>query len=286
VYVLIEGESRSIEASTQLSAFFYFANWQSIFGKINTDLGHLWSLSLEEQFYLVWPLTLLGLLALLTVVRRISVIVAILVACVVAVVVWRIVLWNGGTSPMHLYVRTDTRADSLLIGALLGILWIYRLTPRRGVGLAATAAVALLAYLIARPIGLRGPFFHLGGFTLVAVAAAVVILAALESKWFGNAVLRFKPLCAIGVVSYGLYLWHLPIFAIVSENTRTWERWQRFVLAFVVTGAATAMSWFLLERPFLKWKDRLERRPRGASPGERGETEPAPPVEAVAAATR
>ncbi len=263
IYVLITGGSRTLERQTDLAAIFYYMNWRSVSGgAINSDMGHLWSLSVEEQFYLIWPVLLLGLLLLLAAVRRVSVIVVILLVAIAGVVLLRISLWNAGTPPLRLYIRTDARADALLIGALLAILWTHHRVPKRGLAIAATISTIFLVYILTHPIGLRVPFFHFGGYTLVAFAFAIVILAALESRWFGNAMLRFGPLCAIGLVSYGLYLWHLPIFAILSRSTTVmhWQPLGRYALALSLTAVATAASWFLLERPVLKWKDRLERR--------------------------
>ena len=283
IYVLITHGSHTLERQTDVAAIFYFINWRVVTGgAINTDMGHLWTLSVEEQFYLVWPVLVLGLLVLLGAARRLSLIVVILVAGIGGALLLRVLLWNAGTPGLQIYIRTDARADSLLMGALLAVLWTHDKIPKRGLAVAATIATAFVLYILVTPIGLKVPFFYFGGYTLVALAFAIIIVAALESQWFGNAALRFGPLCAIGLVSYGLYLWHLPVFAIVSRTATHWSPAARYAVALSITAAATAASWFLLERPVLKWKDRLERRSdqraaARAAPAAEASTRPASP---------
>lgn len=262
IYSEIIGSPTKIELQTAGVVLFYFLNWWAVLGHpFSTDLGHLWSLSVEEQFYLVWPLVVLLFVSFR---RRLPVVVTILVVAVSAVVLHRIVLWQGGAPKLSLHVRTDTRADGLLIGTLLAVLWTQQKIPRRGLGVAATVSVGFLAYCIftPRPFG----FYADGGFTAVAVASAVILLAVVESEWLGNIVLGFAALRAIGRVSYGLYLWHHVVMFAVARESAHIKPVMRFVIALGLTAAITCASWFLVERPFLRWKDRLEARSKAAPP--------------------
>lgn len=108
-----------------------------------------------------------------------------------------------------------TRADSLLVGALLGQLWVRRKVPTRGLTFAAWPALAFYAFLVANRTS--DEFLYRGGWTLVAIAVAIMILAILESNWIVNRVLAFGPLRLVGRVSYGLYIWHLAIFEAIVK---------------------------------------------------------------------
>jgi peptidoglycan/LPS O-acetylase OafA/YrhL len=259
VYKAIRGGSLAETRDGTLSVLFYYSNWR--FAKClcgPEEIGHLWSLAVEEQFYLIWPFLLLVLLTAAALARRLSVAIVLLVVAIVAVVLARIRLWEIGAPPLALYERTDTRADSLLIGALVGLLWAYGRMPKRGLAVAATVAAIVLIGIVVAPNGLFEPFFYVGGFTLVAAACAALIMASLESGWFARRWLRFRPLCVVGLVSYGLYLWHLPVFIVVADFGLRWPGAVRVMVAFTLTAAATTASWILVERPFNRWKSRIE----------------------------
>src|SRR5262249_48655016 len=154
------------------------------------------------------------------------------------------------------YMRTDTRADGLLVGALLGVCTqrsthVAALVRTRWMAGAATVAtVALL--MLSLSAQFDRPFLYQGGFTLVAVVCAVLTLAVLpESAWIGAGLLAWPPLTAVGLVSYGLYLWHLPIFFATAPYTVSWPIATRIASAVALAALATALSWFVVERPFL-----------------------------------
>jgi peptidoglycan/LPS O-acetylase OafA/YrhL len=239
------------------AAVFYYANWFVVFDLLRAvpDLGHLWSLSVEEQFYLIWP-TLLVLFFGLR--RRIAPVVMILVAGIVAVAVHRAMMWDG-SNWLPLFNRTDTRADSLLVGALLACLWVRCRTPEKGLVPAAWVASGILILCVEFARGNQA-FLFLGGFTLVAVAASVLILATLESDWPGNRFLSIAPLRAVGRVSYGLYLWHVVVFWAVSRWGSTWPDQVRMLVALGGAAACTLLSWVLVEQPALRLKRRFEYR--------------------------
>ena len=246
----VRNELVSVRASV-----FYYYNWQVVWSVLKTvpDLGHLWSLSIEEQFYLVWPAVLILFLGLR---RKTSWVVVVLVAAIAAIAVHRAVMWEHGAHWLFLFVRTDTRADSLLVGALLACLWVRRRTPTKGLVPAAWIASGVLVLCIefSRP---DGGFVYLGGFTIVAIAVAILILATLDSSWPGNRLLSFPPLRAVGRVSYALYLWHLPVFSVVHRYGSHWPTVVQVIVAYGASAAFTTLSWVLIETPALRVKRRL-----------------------------
>lgn len=214
-------------------------------------LGHAWSLSLEEQFYLLWPLLLLLLLR--TGNQRL--IRAILGAAIVLCFAWRTYLAAAGAAPERLYLGLDTRADSLLLGCLLAVTgtaglprWFLRAWP---------IPAGIMAYL-ALFAAWDQPWLGWGGFTLLALVSTWLVAAAVEAGPALNAVLTLKPVQWIGARSYSLYLWQVPMLGIVGC----------FGLAPLHNAAATfasslvaaAFSYRFVERRF----ERRARRPAPA----------------------
>lgn len=249
VHFRIEGGARS-ELATLFSAVFYYANWHTLVQDHVglAGLGHLWSLSIEEQFYFVWPL----LLALFFGLRRnIVMVTSVLCVAIAGIALHRAALWNS-SGWGDAYYRTDVRIDALLIGALLASLWVRNLTPRRGLGPAAWIAlgVVFICTLSARA---NEGFWSGFGFTVVALATAVIILAAVDSNWSVNRFLSLPPMVAVGRVSYGIYLWHFPVFWAVGRWGRAWPDAVRVSVGFGLTALFTVLSWNLLEKPIMRW---------------------------------
>jgi peptidoglycan/LPS O-acetylase OafA/YrhL len=237
------------------AGIFYYYNWQVVWDLFKTvpDLGHLWSLAIEEQFYLLWPAVLILFLGIR---RKTSWVVVALVAAIVAIAVHRALMWERGASWIFIFVRTDTRADSLLVGVLLAWLWVRRRTPTKGLVAAAWVASGVL-FLCVEFSRFDAGFVYLGGFTIVALAVGVVILATLESSWPGTRLLSIPPLRAVGRVSYGLYLWHLPVFYAVDHYGSHWPAIVRVIVGYGASAAFTTLSWFVVETPALRLKRRL-----------------------------
>jgi peptidoglycan/LPS O-acetylase OafA/YrhL len=252
-YSWITGLPGAHEPSSVLSIIFYYSNTYLRRLPISPGLGHLWSLAVEEQFYLLWPLCLALFLGLR---RRLTPTVLILVGAIAIVAIRRADMWNNGTPWLWLYTRLFTRADALLVGCLLAQLWVRNKLPKRGVQLAGWLALGYYLYLVR--VGASNSFLYRGGFTLIAATLGIILLAVLETNWIVNRVLETRALRAVGRVSYGLYIWHLPIFTAVRRYDRTWQPSVQMIVALGLAAAATCGSWFLVERPFLRWKDRLE----------------------------
>ncbi|MFV0317968.1 MAG: acyltransferase family protein [Microthrixaceae bacterium] len=190
-------------------ALTFVSNWQLSWGTHPPfDMAHLWSLSLEAQFYLLMAL---GLWFGRRHLRRSDLIVAGLTIGAVAVWLWRLWLYHRGVELPALYERTGARADSMLLGVAAAFIWRSALVPEnalRRVGVA--AALFLAGAMVLSSDG--SPWLFEGGFTLVAAASAAIVLAAATGTGVVAAIGRWAPLRWVGEISYSLYLWHLPIY--------------------------------------------------------------------------
>jgi peptidoglycan/LPS O-acetylase OafA/YrhL len=242
-----------------VGALGYVTNWQlitsgeSYFDQFGapSPLQHAWSLAIEEQFYLFWPLAAVALLGRGRSLSRLGV--AAGVGAVLSAV-WMAVLFDPATDPSRLYYGTDTRAQSLLIGALAAVVavrWpLSAMRPVRAglrVGALVAAPLLLVAWFI---VDDTGPGLYRGGFFLAAVAVAVVVLAASQP---GPNPLRdalsWPPLVAIGVLSYGLYLWHWPLYLVINSDSTGLEGGPLVAMRLAAAAAAAVASYHLVEMP-------------------------------------
>ncbi|ADP80459.1 acyltransferase family protein [Pseudofrankia inefficax] len=252
-------------------------------------LGHTWSLSLEEQFYLLWPLLLIALCRRPWFARRLPLV---LLGGVAAVLVWRNVLIAFGASGTRAYFALDTRADALLVGCALAawlraarggvdgggraaLTWRRRLARVRAVlpvvGPVALALLAVAALTAPSGWGPRPTSLSRGGFTVVALLAGVVVLAleqGLTTSWLFRA-LAARPLAWLGKISYGFYLWHFPVVAHWGDNlTGSLGRWPAILAVAAISVALAAASYYLVERPIQR-RRRAASRPDRVSPPDR-----------------
>ncbi|HUD16171.1 MAG TPA: acyltransferase, partial [Acidimicrobiales bacterium] len=264
-----------------LSVLAYFSNWHFISIGANyftrsaapSLLTHTWSLAIEEQFYLVWPLVVLGLLKLT---KNLRVLLAVCVLGALASAVEMAVLYHPGTDPTRLYYGTDTHAQCLLVGAALavGLAMIAQRRRLRGtvpvsprptggdpgwaatshrirVGLAiAGGAGAVATGVLWWRVSYTGSFLWRGGF-LVAAASTAAVLACVvcsQRSWVATA-LSVAPLRYLGRISYGLYLWHFPLFQWIDGARTGLTGYSLFGIRFVVTLTVATASFYLVERP-------------------------------------
>jgi peptidoglycan/LPS O-acetylase OafA/YrhL len=234
-------EQRAIDFTNIALALGYAMNWSRAFEwfpRWGGFLGHTWSLSVEEQFYLVWPVTLL----LLARTRKAPLIVAGLAA---ASVLWRIYLTAHGANPNRTYNGSDTHADPILIGCLLALVLDWAKDYAK---LAERAAI--LPLLVLAVVLFHMHFFtHIGQYTGVTVAAlcsAWILLATFANGWLDRA-LSVRPLVYTGRISYGWYLWHYPILFLANE-AHTLPMAADVALMAVSYGIAAA-SFHFVERP-------------------------------------
>lgn len=237
----------------------YVSNWVLAL-KPDYPIGILaitWSLAVEEQFYLLWPLILLILLKR---VRWRWIIFAVVLGLVV-LTVHRSLLWKTGASFRRLYYATDTRADGLMLGCLVGCLVSWGLLPKSrffDFGLKSLALVsALFLTYVVLTIKSSNPILFQGVLALAALAIAIIITVVVvwpESR--GIKILRFRPLVWVGRISYGLYLWHWPVRGFVFKSAAP-PSTRQIVTAAILSFAIASLSFYFVERPFLLWKKRF-----------------------------
>ena len=251
----------------QASAFvlFYVANWALIFGTPLYVLNHSWSLSIEEQFYLLWPLALNRVLRLEG--RLLSISVVAVFSFPILIPVYRFLLEGHGASLAHLYLGSDTKADSILAGCALALLKGRAETPltSRGVlavRIAAAAGVLTLGCLFffaAWPTA----FLRYSASTLAALAAAAIIAELMLVKSHLDRFLANSMLVKTGRLSYSLYLWHFPIFFVLGALSTDGSSRDaaRVLSAWILTFIVASGSYRLVEQPFLELKTRFVRAP-------------------------
>jgi peptidoglycan/LPS O-acetylase OafA/YrhL len=234
------------------TVFTFTHNWAIAYGWDGSQ-GHLWSVAVEAQFYLVWAVAMAVAVRLT---RRPHVVLAVLTAAgIVAVVVGRSLAFSNGTPLLRLYMGTPSRFDGPLVGAFVAVVasagWLRWFRGRTAVGLG-VAGLAVLAVGVA-VCEMGDPFLYHGGLTLAALCAGAVVLAAVRTpaSRLGR-VLAVRPLVTAGLVSYSLYVWHLPLFEILVKNTGGWSPPLRAVVGLVLALVAAAVSYRLVERPFLR----------------------------------
>jgi peptidoglycan/LPS O-acetylase OafA/YrhL len=224
----------------------YLANWQRAAGGELGDLGHTWSLAVEEQYYLLFPIVFVVL------VRRRNLLVGALVAAVVAGAAWRTWSWTGAEDTDRVYFGTDTRVDAILLGALLAVAitggWGRRVPPW-----AMAAVTVALAGLVAID---HDPFVYRAGITAAAVLSAALLLAVVGPNPLRVRFLELPALVLVGELSYALYLWHVPVQRILVE--RVDDAVTRAVLMFVLSAALAWLSVRLVERPAMNLRRRLD----------------------------
>lgn len=231
----------------------FAANWAVVLGHSLQPLGHVWTLGLEGQFYLVWGLAFLAATRARRPLRLVS---HLAVVGAVAVLTWR--WYSHTTDPADLwvhYVSTFTRLDGPLIGALAAV-WVVGGRPARfgaavwqTAGWTALAALGLAACVV-RPFE---PELFRWGYTAVAGLAATAVLGAvLAAETPYGRLLRVRPLRAAGRISYSLYLWHLPVFLLLWERASHWPRPAAVAVGVVVSLALASVSHRWVERPFLR----------------------------------
>jgi peptidoglycan/LPS O-acetylase OafA/YrhL len=256
----------SIVRGQVFAGILYISNWWQSFQHISyfarfgppSPLNHLWSLAVEEQFYIFWPwLLLLGVR--LTGEPRVLGIrvrlggVILLLACISAVEM--ALLYKPGFDPTRVYCGTDTRASGLLFGAAFACVWPSRpLRPTVGrhagwvldlVGCIGLVGIAVMILTTSE----YSPFIYHGGLVLTSIFSVMTIAALTHPASRLGRLLGSGPLRWIGVRSYGLYLWHEPVIALTTPTTTLGVQPLRAALQVAGAFALAALSWKYLEDP-------------------------------------
>lgn len=260
VFAGISGISFHKEWTSVLSVVFYYSNWNMAFHSnafgpnIATGLQHMWSLSVEEQFYLVWP----WLTMLLSVRVRLRIIAPVLTLGIIGIALHRGLMYSGANW-YATFTRTDTRADAILLGCLLAHIWVRGWSPKKFLRPATWLAAGFLVICLV-VVSPTGPFLFWGGLVGIDLACGIVIIGILDSRWSGTRLCSWRPIVVIGTVSYALYLWHIPVLFAVRYLGNGWAYPVRVIVAIAATGVFTTLSWFLLERPAQRWNLRINER--------------------------
>ena len=210
-------------------------------------LGHTWSLAVEEQFYVLWPLALTALLLLGLRARTLAVILA---AGMLAVAAWRCALFFDAGA-MRAYGSLDTHADGLMAGCLLS------LCTRRTLGLIGCLwpLGAMVLALVTAFSEWTDPRLYLGGLTLIALSAASILAAlVVQPRWSPAPLLNLAPLRLTGRFSYGAYLWNYPLLQLLAVQLHLGPQ-AAAALAAPLTLAIAGASFVLVERPLLARRD-------------------------------
>ena len=258
-----------------LAAFGYVTNWslilshQSYFESVGRPplLRHLWSLAIEGQFYLLWPLLFAAGLRLW---RRRRTLLVTLVGAAASTALMAI-LYRPDVDPSRIYFGTDTRVAGLLIGAALALVW----TPERLKGRAPSlwldviglGALAGLAVFCLRLDEFQ-PLLYRGGFALVALTTAVAIAVAVHPRArLVPSLLSQRLLRWVGLRSYSIYLWHWPVYMVTRPQLDVpLEGWPLLALRLAITGVLAELSYRYVETPFRRgaleraWKARCAAR--------------------------
>ncbi|MEK3828184.1 acyltransferase family protein [Paenibacillus sp. FSL K6-1558] len=244
-----------------LSGVTYISNWWYIFHHVSyfesfgppSPFGHFWSLAVEEQFYLLWPLLLIAAIVLFK--RKGWLVVSIVVAAELSAGAMAI-MYNPDLDPSRVYYGTDTRAFALLAGAALAVVWPSRKLSgtlpamnRLVLDGSGIAALAVLIYMMLNTSEYDS-FLYQGGMVIQAIAATLLVAVLAHPSSLLARIIGAKPLRWIGERSYGIYLWHYPIIVLTSPVVNTGGAHPvRMLLQVVATVVLASMSLKYIENP-------------------------------------
>lgn len=246
-----------------LASVLGFNNWWQIFNKVSyfeaagvpSPFTHCWSLAIETQFYLIYPLILLGIYKLAKSrgegrVKRGLLFAGVTLLLALISVILMIVLFDPQKDASRVYYGTDTRAFSLLFGALLAIMWEYRMVPRR---LSASVNMVLgsvsFAALLVMTIAINGSsnFWYRGGQFVGTILTVLMVYAVSGRKTWLSRFLSNPVLKWIGDRSYSLYLWHYPIILLISKGIKA--SWWITLIEIVLSVVLAELSYRFIETP-------------------------------------
>ncbi len=250
---VIDKAARPQDFTNILLSLTYLMNWWRAFSSTPGTggfLGHTWSLSVEEQFYTLWPVTVLLLVRAR---KQASLIIAALIA---VAILWRGYLVAHGATYERTYNGFDTHADPILIGCLIAFLPGVITKSRRYASRFVIIPILTLAVILLK-MHLFSRYGQYIGVTASAACAAWILVATFEDGFVTRA-LSFKPLVYTGRISYGWYLWHYPVL-FVANHAHRMSTVENVVLVLATYLIAMA-SFHFVERPIsVQFKHRLRR---------------------------
>ncbi|MEZ5157374.1 MAG: acyltransferase family protein [Candidatus Nanopelagicales bacterium] len=252
----LSGEAATAIRGDAVATLFYVSNWWFIAGGNSyfaqfqdpSPLTHTWRLAIEEQWYLLLPLVLVLLLPRMRSRRVLATGFAALAAVSAVEMAW---LADPASDASRVYYGTDTRLQSLLVGATLAVVLTPRVleqmrVPARWLGPLALALVIALMVVISD----RTVWLYEGGFLVFAlVSAALLVTVQAHPDGMVGRVLSIPPVVWVGRISYGLYLWHWPVYVVLSPDRTGLAGWGLLLLRVAVTFGAATLSYYLVEMP-------------------------------------
>ncbi|MDQ2727707.1 MAG: acyltransferase [Actinomycetota bacterium] len=252
------------------AALFYVTNWWFVFHKVSyfqasgrpSLVLHLWSLAIEEQFYVLWPLALTLLLPRVKRPGRIAVGTA--VAALGSTALMAVLFQPNGTDPSRVYFGTDTHAQGLLIGCTLALALPYaRLALLRsrswqiGFNILGAVGVGALGWLVFNLNDYQSATYR-GGFLLVDLAAVALVIAATSPASLWSSALARQPMRWVGTRSYAIYLWHWPVQQLMRARTdMPFGGFGLFVVQVALILTAAELSYRLVEEPIRSGRARV-----------------------------
>ncbi|WP_046214122.1 acyltransferase family protein [Paenibacillus wulumuqiensis] len=261
-WLLLTDPSRLISLKGDFfTSIFYINNWYLIFHDVSyfesfgppSPIGHLWSLAIEEQFYIIWPLLLL--IGIFLAPRRGKLTLLILIGAAVSAAAMAI-LYEPGSDPSRVYYGTDTRAFAILIGAALAVLWpssklnSHISSPARNVldTLGVMGIVLLLIQI--HQTNEYDDALYPTGFIYLSILTAIVIAVLVHPANRLERIMGCRPLSWIGKRSYSLYIWHYPVIILSSPEVNTEDvSYTRIILQVAVSLLMAAISYKYIEEP-------------------------------------
>ena len=259
------GARLTLPFSDQIWYWLYLQNFHRMRGLIGQFTGHFWSLAVEEQFYLAWPVVILLLSR-----RRAFQFCAGLIALALAMrVVWIFVMHELGWG---VFFATPTRLEGLAVGAAIALMarGTRGLEPARRIALpVALVALAVIGFVYADSgyFAIANPILRSFGLTAIAVLyGSLLVVAVLRPPRLISAVLESKPLAFFGRYSYGMYVIHVPLLIVLGSSGVTGARFESFIgnsllalIAYTITLLAATvicalLTWHLFEKRFLRLK--------------------------------
>ena len=261
-YALVFAEPEELDKlrNASLATLGYVANWQLAFSgesyfdqfSLPSPLRHTWSLAIEEQWYLIWPLLFVLLLRLgrssLAVLFTASLV---MIAGSALLMAW---LYDPGADPSRVYYGTDTRAQSLLVGAVLAMLLAWHGPLRASAARLLLQLTALAGAIFTGWLWVSASddssFLYQGGLLVSAIAIAVVIAAVVQPQRGPlGSLLSLSPLRWLGRISYGVYLWHWPVYLVLTPVRTGWHGAGLLTVQVALTLALAIASYYVIEIP-------------------------------------
>ncbi|WP_340014419.1 acyltransferase family protein [Paenibacillus sp. FSL K6-1318] len=264
MWLIVTDPTRLLSLSGDfISSVFYVNNWYLIFHNVSyfdsfgppSPIGHLWSLSIEEQFYLVWPVVLL--LAIRFAPRRGRLMVFIAMLASISAIAMA-VMYEPGTDPSRVYYGTDTRAFAILIGAALAVGWPSWKLNRRISPIARTLldcvgglGLIILLILIYRTNEYDESLYRSGFLYLSIISAIVIAILAQPASRLAK-LLGCKSLTWIGKRSYSLYIWHYPVITLMHPTGNERLNFLQIMIQLIITFILSMLSYTWIEEPIRK----------------------------------